>query len=204
MTERELLQRAKSGDQEAFGRLVTEHQDRIYALALRMTRDPDDAEELAQEAFFKAWQNLTDFKEKSAFSTWLYRLTANLCIDFLRREQKRRTISLDDVEGESMWQLPDERYSPECEAERNEMAQELRAGIEQLSEEHRRVLILREMDGLTYEEIGTLLGLEQGTVRSRLFRARTALRKILLQRGNFFERTASEQEDGDGKKVKSL
>lgn len=195
LTEQELVVQARQGDQGAFEALVKRNQGRIYNLALRMTGNPDDALELSQEAFFHAWKGLDRFQGDSAFSTWLYRLTANVCVDFLRREQRRRglsmTVSLDDDEGARQAQIPDQRFAPETEMERRELEEAIRWGLASLSDEHREVLILRELNGLSYAEIAAALGLEEGTVKSRIARARLALRKFLLHNGNFSAATSS-------------
>ncbi|MPM02909.1 ECF RNA polymerase sigma factor SigW [bioreactor metagenome] len=208
MTEQEWTVKAKSGDPEAFAVLMNANEGRIYNLALRMTGNPDDAAELTQEAFLGAWRALGGFQGGSSFATWLYRLATNVCIDFLRREKRRRNISdaasLDDEEEGMRYQLPDERYGPERALEQRELQGALRRGLGKLSEEHRRILILRELDGLTYGEIGDLLGIEEGTVKSRIARARLALRRELLTDGNFSVTLSSIKTETAGKEVSPL
>lgn len=190
MTEQELVALAKQGDQDAFAQLVQANQNKIYSLALRMTGNPEDGADLAQEAFLKAWRSLPTFQEESSFSTWLYRLTSNLCIDFLRKEKRRKaavtTISLDDDEEDSPpMEVADHRFTPETEVERRELRAAMSRALHSLSDEHRRILILREVEGLSYTEIAEALELEEGTVKSRIARARISLRNILQKDGNF-------------------
>lgn len=188
MTELELVSRVKQGDQDAFAQLVEANQNKIYTLALRMTGNPEDAADLAQEAFLRAWRSLPSFQGESSFSTWLYRLTSNLCIDFLRREKRRSTVaavSLDAEEDAAPMEVPDHRFTPEGELERKELRTAVGQALLKLSDEHRQVLVLRELDGLSYTEIAQRLELEEGTVKSRIARARLSLRNILLSDGNF-------------------
>lgn len=189
MTEQELVARAKQGDQDAFAKLVEANQNRIYSLAYRMAGDPEDAADLAQEALLRAWRTLPSFQGESSFATWLYRLTSNLCIDFLRREKRRKTAtpvtSLDDEESAAPTEVPDHSSDPHQELERRELRLAVGQALLKLSSEHRQVLVLRELEGLSYTEIAGRLELSEGTVKSRIARARIALRNILLESGNF-------------------
>ena len=188
MTEQELIARAKAGDDEAFAQLMRDNEKRIYNLTLRMTGNPEDAMDLAQEAFLNAWRGLKFFKGDSAFSTWVYRLASNACIDHLRRQKRRQDISASmpvNDEDDSTPDIPDERFQPEQELERQELRRAVADGLEQLSDEHRQVLVMREINGLSYQEIADVLDLEAGTVKSRIARARNSLRKILVESGNF-------------------
>lgn len=196
MTEQELVARAKSGDADAFAQLVEANQNRIYSLALRMVGNPEDAADLAQEAFLSAWRGLERFQGEAAFSTWLYRLTSNACIDFLRKEKRKRAagsvLYLDDTEEGATLDLPDYDADPHRQLEQSEVREAIANGLAELSPEHRKVLALREVSGLSYAEIADILGLEEGTVKSRISRARLALRKKLVETGNFSPRTSSE------------
>jgi RNA polymerase sigma factor (sigma-70 family) len=185
--EASLIRAAQQGDQSAFARLVEANQGRIYSLCYRMTGNNEDAADLTQEAFLNAWRGLGSFGGQAAFSTWLYRLASNACIDFLRREKRRMALSMTQEEDEEGRQtdLPDERWAPERELERKELQAAVQEGLSTLSPEHRQVLLLRETEGLSYQEIAQCLSLEEGTVKSRIARARLALKEFLVKNGNF-------------------
>ena len=194
MTEQELVERAKKGDETAFEVLVTDNEKRIYNLCRRLTGNPEDAAELTQEAFLNAWRGLGRFQGESSFSTWLYRLTTNLCIDWLRRQKRRQetapAVSLDDEEAG--WAEPaDWEQDPHRKLEQSERGRALARGLERLPEYQRRPLVLRELSGLSYQEIAQALDLDLGTVKSRIARARLALRNYLVKQGNFFEDPSS-------------
>ena len=198
MTEQELVSRARAGDQDAFEQLVLANQNKVYTLTFRMVNDREEAEDLAQEAFLKAWQGLPSFQGDSSFSTWVYRLATNVCIDFLRKQKRRKDIepvvSLDDEE--SGWTEPaDWDQDPQRHLEQSERTAAVSRGLQALPDHHRQVLVMRELSGLSYQEIGQALGLDPGTVKSRISRARLALRKILLEDGNFFDRLPSKPAD---------
>lgn len=195
--EKELIRLAQEGDTESFGLLVQKNETRVYTLMLRMTRNPEDARDLTQESFLLAYRKIRTFQMKSSFSTWLCRLAANVCIDFLRREKRRRE-QMPQTSWELIMEAADQREEPQAKLEQAERKRALERGIEQLSEDHRQVLILREIGGLSYEEIGDVLKLEPGTVKSRLARARRSLRDILREDGNFFDPPSSKQMTGKG------
>ncbi len=182
--------KAAKGDDRAFEELVRLYEKRVYNMALRSTGSAEDAFDLSQEAFIRVWKSLKNFKGESKFSTWLFRIVSNLCTDYIRKQARRNETSL-MVEGEEDEQfemeLPDERADPERELSRIELRREIDYAVSKLSPEHREVFILREVDDLSYGEIAQLLEVEEGTVKSRLSRARKNLRDILLARGNIPE-----------------
>ena len=184
--EQELLTKAAKGSREAFGELVRRYEKKVLTLSNRLCGNPDDGADAAQEAFVSAWQGLPRFRGDANFSTWLYRLTSNACMDLLRRRQRRDAhagASLNDEEAPL--DIPDAAPTPQELVERRELRQEVRDALQTLSPEHRQILILREIHQLSYEEIGQALSLDAGTVKSRIHRARESLRKILTARGTF-------------------
>ena len=195
MTEAELILAAQRGDDDAFESLVRLYEKRVFALALRMCGNSEDAAEISQEVFLSAWQSLKFFRRESSFSTWLYRLTSNASIDLLRK-QKRPTLSIEDEELNI--DLPDSSPTPEEALERSALRAEVEKGLQALSPDHRQVLVLREMHQLSYNEIADTLQMDVGTVKSRICRGRKQLRKILLERGNFFSSSASKETEKEG------
>ena len=186
MTEMELVRAAAGGDESAFSELVRIYENKAYHLALRMVGNPEDAYDVAQDAFLAAWRGLPSFRGESGFSTWLYRLVSNAAIDHLRRTKHQRgNVSLDDEELNL--DAPDESPTPQEAAEEKDLKEVVAAGLKELSDDHRTVLVMREVQELSYEEIAESLQLDLGTVKSRISRARTHLRKILLQSGNLSE-----------------
>ena len=186
--EREIIQKVLSGDTAAFEAPVLAHQNKVSSLALRMVGNEEDALDMAQEAFIRAFNSLSGFRGDSKFSVWLYRLTSNICIDFIRSRAKKRTVSMTwtDEEGGDAGELeiPDETWSPETQLERRMTRESVQRGLDSLSPQYREILLLREINGLSYEEIGRALGIEEGTVKSRIFRARKKLCDFLLREGN--------------------
>ena len=183
MTDEELVRAAAKGSAEAFGELVRLYENKVYTLALRMCANPEDARDVAQEAFLSAWKGLPSFRGEAGFATWLYRLTSNAAIDHLRKVRRQRgEVSLED-EAVALTAASG-GPGPQEEAEGAELREAVSEAMGRLSDGHRQVLVLREMQDLSYEEISQVLEVDLGTVKSRISRARNALRKILLESGN--------------------
>ena len=184
----ELVRKAKQGDDEAFGMLVEQYQDKIYGYVLRMLHDPEEAEDVAQEIFIRAYQNLVGFREAASFKTWLYRIATNLTIDAARTRKRRwsDTFSLDEPvatdEGELQRQLPTDRPGPVNRAESSQLQQLVGEAIAQLPSKLRMVITLYDIEGLSYKEIAGVLGCPVGTIKSRLFNARNQLRDELEEK----------------------
>ena len=194
-----LIRRAQRGDADAFEQLLLEHQKNVYNLCYRMAGDPDDAMDLSQETFLRAWRCLDQYQFASAFSTWLYRLCSNICIDFLRKRRRQQTVPLtfEDADGEEQtYAVPDAQPLPEEQVELKLTRETLAAAMAQLLPEHRAVLQLRVVNEMSYEQIADVLDIQIGTVKSRLSRARNQLKKI-LERGNLSRRASSESLEGE-------
>ena len=191
--EKILIGRVLEGDHEAFAELVKRHETQVYNLCLRMSGNPEDARDLSQEAFLKAWRGLRFYQFESAFSTWLYRLTSNVCIDFLRSRKRRPSVSLTVDEEEPVeMEVEDSSPTPEEQVLHREQQYAVAKAMEQLEDEFRQVLTLRVIHDLPYEEIAEIMDLKVGTVKSRLARARMKLKK-LLEDGNILETQTSKR-----------
>jgi RNA polymerase sigma factor (sigma-70 family) len=188
--EMRLIRRILAGETQLFEAFFNENQTAVYNLALRMTGSEQDALDASQDAFLKAFHSLSSFRGDSKFSVWLYRLTSNACLDLLRRRSRRSEVSLtecgDDDEAEpAELSIPDERFCPETELDKKELREAVQRAVVHLPPDFQQALLLREVSGLSYEEIAETLQLESGTVKSRIFRARKKLIQLLMADGNF-------------------
>lgn len=187
MDEREIIEKVRQGDTQAFEVLVERYQTKVYNLALRMCGNEDDAFDLAQDAFIRAWKSLGSFQFESAFSTWLFRLTSNLCLDYLRAKKRRAAVSLTmtgEEDEQAQLDVPDPAMTPEEAVLASEDKAILMEAINSLSADYRQIITLRAINDLSYAEIARILQIQEGTVKSRLSRARAELKNKLLQIGN--------------------
>ncbi len=174
-----LIEACRRGQSEAFGQLVRRYQDRLYPTMLRLTGRPEDALDLLQDAFLRAYEKLGSFHGESSFYTWIYRIAVNLALSD-RRRRKSKWRLFDSSEGQS--NEPEDlihENDPSLPLERAERDQRIQAALDTLAPEHRAVVVMKEFDGLRYEEIAEVLDVPVGTVRSRLHRARADLRQRL-------------------------
>lgn len=181
-TDQVIVERVIRGDVEAFGILVGRYQDRIYSAVRNYVSNPDDAVDIAQDAFVKAFTKLKSFDEGSGFYTWLYRIAVNTAIDYLRKRKSRPTDSLEDEKFTEIGFEPaskDVRTDPERVATASEQKTILRNAIDRLSYKLRAVLVLHDIEGLSQEEVAEILKIPVGTVKSRVSRARAELRSLL-------------------------
>ncbi len=198
MDEKHILAKARKGDVTAFEKLVTLYERRVYVAALRSSASPEDAADITQEVFLRAWRSLETFRGNSGFATWLFRITANMCVDFARRRQSQPQTQALTMDDDFERPIPDNHPTPEEHLDNLELGRELAAALNEVSEDHRRIVLLRDVSGLSYTEIADALEISEGTVKSRLSRARLALRDILLRRGNLLLPSASKSTEGGG------
>jgi RNA polymerase sigma-70 factor (ECF subfamily) len=180
----DLVRRSQAGDSRAFDQLVTRYRGRIYAMTYHMIQNETEAWDLAQEAFIKAWRALPRFKMDSAFYTWLYRIAHNVTYDWLRKKRIQGDGEFDDERTEhrvaaGAETAPHGEAAPDEALRHAELGRRIRAALGQLSEDHRQVIVMREIEGLSYEEIAAAVPCSLGTVMSRLFYARKKLQELL-------------------------
>ncbi len=199
-----LVTSARAGDDEAFRALVVRYQRKVYAVALGIVKDPDSAWDVAQEAFVRVHEHLADFKGESAFSTWVFRITTHLGIDSVRRERTSLKDELDDV-GEAELAGAGEGIlstglgnDPQAGVLRRELVSKMEEALATLPEKHRTILVLREVEGLSYEELAERLGIHKGTVMSRLFHARKKMQAALRDYAELTPEDEGGEEDGEG------
>lgn len=182
-----LVERAVQGDQKAFRQLVERYQRKVYTIAFGVVRNPDTALDITQDAFVRVHKNLATFKGDSSFYTWIYRIVLNLCIDRKRRQARQAEVDYDDgiSHGEGFTDGPTLASTgidnPAQAAHRKELVEHMDRALATLSEEHKAILLMREVDGLSYEELAESLDIPKGTVMSRLFHARKNFQKSLTR-----------------------
>lgn len=183
--DRALVLRCQANDAQAFNEIVARYKNRVFNFICRMIGPGPDAEDLAQDTFVRAYLSIGSFESRATLNTWLFRIATNLCIDHLRRSGRGRCVSLshrDDMEAEGSeeeWNIPDERFEPQRMLLARELDRELNRALMELPEKQRSVIVLFDIEGVPYEDIASILGCPLGTVKSRLFSARMALRKRL-------------------------
>jgi len=181
----QLVNRAKLGDINAFETIISAHEKGIYTICLRMLSQEQEAYDATQEVCIKIWRQLHNFKGESKLKTWIYRITTNQCLDKLRKTKNKREISLFQtrVEDDSEWVMdkPSEKENTEEIVEHKELQEVLKQAIAELKEAYRMIIILRDINDYSYDEIAEILNISLGTVKSRISRARGALKKILEQ-----------------------
>ena len=184
-----LVKRVREGDQRAFKLLVERYQRKVYSVAYGMLKDKEESMDVSQEAFVKVYKYLDHFKGDSSFYTWLYRITVNICIDVLRRKNASKgeqvefdeTVKMDAAEANIGALGSQLGTNPQKAALRKELAEKIQAALQEVPEKHRAILLLREVEGMSYEDLARTLEIPKGTVMSRLFHARIKVQKILSE-----------------------
>ena len=201
VSEKKIIEKVLGGDANAFEDLVLKYEKTVYNLALRMMGDRDDASDMTQEAFIKAYGSLSSFRGDSKFSVWIYRITTNVCLDFLRSKSRKQQVSLtvSDDDEDAQLDIPDPKADPEQQLIKKISMQSVEEGLKTLPDKQRQILVMRELGGMSYAEIGKALSIEEGTVKSRIFRARKRLCTFLLDSGNIPESIASKGMKEGGK-----
>ena len=184
--EQKLIERASGGDPAAFNQLMAMHEKRMYAVALRMFANREDAQDCLQEAMLRIYRAIGGFKGQSSFSTWVYRITMNTCLDELRRKKNRPSTSLDNLLDQG-WSPSDGDNAPERRAIQSETSKTLAGAIRELPEDMRSAIVLRDLQGYSYDEIAQMLDVNVGTIKSRISRGREKLREKLSKKAELFD-----------------
>lgn len=184
--ERKLIERATNGDSSSFSRLMELHERRMYAVALRICANREDAQDCLQESMLRIYRSINSFKGQSSFATWVYRVTMNTCLDELRKKKNKQNTSLDGL-LDMGWSPVDDTSSPEKHAVDSEVQKCLRAAIAELPEDMRAAVVFRDIQGFTYDEIAQMLNINVGTIKSRISRGREKLREKLKQNTELFD-----------------
>ncbi|MFT5121682.1 MAG: RNA polymerase sigma factor (sigma-70 family) [Kiritimatiellia bacterium] len=183
--EKELVSRAQAKDLDAYSELMQRYNRRIYALIYNMTGNNEDTEDLLQEVFLKAYSALEKFQGKSSFYTWVYRIAVNRTINFVKKRKKRQASSLDDIdsgiERDEFYVELSAKSTPFRDARNAEIFEKLNAALQKLSEKHRAVVVMHDIEGIPHDQIAGIIGVSSGTVRSRLFYARRQLQADLAE-----------------------
>ncbi|MCL6611346.1 MAG: sigma-70 family RNA polymerase sigma factor [Peptococcaceae bacterium] len=184
-----LVERSRDGDLDAFEELVKRYESKVYTITFRFTGNHADASDLAQDAFIRAYQALRSFRGDASFATWLFTIASNVCRDELRKQQRKKKVSLDEVMSQPGGNpsLVTMDMSPQECLERNETQDLVQRQLNSLSEDQRLILVMREIQGLSYEEIASALECSLGTVKSRLSRARRSLKQKVLEHRELFD-----------------
>jgi len=183
--EKSVIEKIKKGDIDSYSILINEYQNNIYSLCLSIVKNVDDALDLTQEAFLIAYENIKNFKQEAKFSTWVYRIAYNLCVNFIKR--KGEIFSLEDEDITNV-EIEDKTSSIWEEIEKDERVKMISEGLKRIKDSDRLIIELKDIKGLTYEEISIILSIPMGTVKSKLYRARENLKKVvedIIKKGDF-------------------
>ncbi|QXM05730.1 RNA polymerase sigma factor [Crassaminicella indica] len=190
-TVNELIDQSQQGDIKSFEALIKDHQKLAFNIAYRMLGNIEDAKDATQDAFIKTYRSLHKFKRESNFSTWLYRIVTNTCLDVLRKRKLQKTYSydcqIDTEDGDIIRDLPDATNLPEDMVAKRECQRNIQNAINCLSEDHKTVIVLRDIKGFSYEQISKILDCSEGTVKSRISRARQSLKRIMEKNRELYD-----------------
>lgn len=184
LREKQLIQKAKNGDESSFESLILSCQSRAYNIAIRYLKNEDDAMDALQESFIKIFRHLNSFKEDSRFDTWVYRIVVNTCNDMLRKNSNQKitdSIFRTEDEKETVIEIPDTTGSPEEVFDKKEKTEHIISCLDRLNQEQKEIIVLRDIHGFSYDEISEILDCSIGTVKSRINRSRLRLREVLLE-----------------------